>query len=35
MEQLDNYVGTKPVAPEHQIDLDKLAVSMKANLPLI
>ena len=33
MEQLDNYVGTKPVAPEHQIDLDKLSVWMKAHVP--
>ena len=33
MEQMDNYVGTKPVAPEHQIDLDKLSVWMGANVP--
>ena len=33
MEQLDNYVGTKPVGPEHQIDLEALSAWMQAHVP--
>jgi aminoglycoside phosphotransferase (APT) family kinase protein len=32
MEQLDNYVGTKPVAPEHQFDLQALSAWMQKNV---